>query len=176
MRNHALALTMLLMSTVILHAQEPNQRITDERSGREILIGNVTREGLENFGEWFNSGYQQYTPDSKHMDTIRRYETEYPDIFIVLGTWCGDSREQLPYFFKILDQLDYPPEKVSMIAVDRDKNAGNYKAADNNIQLVPTFIFTMNGKETGHIIETPERSLEQDFLNILQNSTSVAHD
>ena len=176
MKKHVFVLPMLLITTFILQAQEPNLRVTDINSGREILIGTVTREGLENLGDWFYSGYEQYTPNSEAMDAIREYEADYPDIFIVLGTWCGDSREQLPHFFKMLDQLDYPPKKISMMAVDRDKRAGDYNAAADDIQLVPTFIFTLHGKETGRIIETPVQSIEHDFLNLLQNNASVTHD
>lgn len=167
MKKQVFVIPMLLISSFILQAQEPNQCITDERSGREILIGTVTREGLENLGDWFHTGYQQYTPDIMHMDSIRKYEANYPDIFIVLGTWCGDSREQLSHFFRIVDELGYPAKKISMIAVDRDKKSGDYNAAEDNIQLVPTFIFMLHGKETGRIIETPVQSLEHDFLNIL---------
>lgn len=176
MRKIVLAITMILMSTFILQAQESNQRTIDVSSGREILIGTVTRAGLEDFGEWFNTGYREYMPDNAVIDTIRKYEANFPDVFIVLGTWCSDSREQIPHFFKILDQLHYPANKVSMMAVDRGKKAGDYSAAADNIQLVPTFIFTQHGKETGRIVETPVHSLEHDFLNILQNSDSVPRD
>ena len=160
----------------MLQAQEFDQRTIDERSGREILIGAATRHGLENLGGWFDSEYLEYTPDSLQVDSIRMYEAGFPDVFIILGTWCGDCREQIPRFFKILDQVNYPAEKVRMIAVDRDKKAGDYNPAEDNIQLVPTFIFTLNGKETGRIIESPEHSLEQDFLNILTNQTLVPQD
>ena len=176
MRKNLFFITMLLITTFILQAQESDQRVIDENSGREILIGKVTRQGFENLGDWFDAGYRQYTPDSEAIDSIRKYEANFPDVFIVLGTWCGDSREQLSHFFKILDQINYPAEKINMIAVDRDKKSGDYNAANDDIQFVPTFIFTLHGKETGRIIETPIHTLEEDFLNILKSSASVPHD
>lgn len=176
MKKYVFVVTMLLITTFILQAQESDQRVIDEKSGREILIGNVTRQGFENLGEWFDAGYRQYTPDSAAMDSIRKYEANFPDVFIVLGTWCGDSREQLSHFFKILDQINYPSEKINMIAVDRDKKSGDYSAANDDIQFVPTFIFSLHAKEIGRIIETPMHSLEHDFLNILKNSASVSQD
>ncbi len=176
MRKHLFVMPMLLITTFILQAQESDQRAIDEKSGREILIGKVTRQGLEKLGDWFDAGYQQYTPDSVTVDSLRKCEADFPDVFIVLGTWCGDCREQIPHFLKILDLLNYPVEKINMFAVDRDKKAGNYDAANDDIQLVPTFIFILHGKETGRIIETPIHSLEQDFLNILTNSTSAPQD
>lgn len=176
MIKHLFLIPMLLMTTFISQAQKFDHRVIDERSGREILIGPATREGLENLGEWFDSEYRQYTPDSLQLDSILQYNADFPDVLIILGTWCGDSREQIPHFFKILDQVNYPAEKVRMIAVDRDKMAGDYNAAEAGIQLVPTFIFTLHGKETGRIIETPVHSLEHDFLNILTNHTLVPND
>lgn len=176
MKKHLIIIPMLLVTTLMMQAQELDQHIIDKKNGREILIGNVTCHGLEKSGDWYDIGYKQYSPDSVSIDRLSKYAEDFPDIFIVLGTWCGDSREQLPHFFKILDQLDYPAEKVSMIAVDRDKKAGNYDAANDDIQRVPTFVFTLHGKEIGRIIESPIHSLEHDFLKILSNSTSLPHD
>ena len=39
-----------------------------------------------------------------------------------------------------------------------------------NIEKVPTFIFYKNGIEIGRIIESPEKSIEKDFLKILNGN------
>lgn len=173
MRN--ITLTFIIMiSSLFAGAQDNNQRIIDEKSGIEILIGTVTREGLDNFGDWYSAEYQQYQPDSSKITQISNLGDDYPWIFIVLGTWCGDSRQQVPRFFKILDQLNYPSERIFMVAVDRDKKTKDFCIGDYNIQLVPTFIFTHDGEEAGRIIETPETTLEGDLLSIMQKNTSAS--
>jgi thiol-disulfide isomerase/thioredoxin len=170
-----IALTLIIMiSTLFADAQDNNQRITDEKSGKEILIGTVTREGLNDFGDWFKTEYQQYQPDSSEIASIQSYGEDYPWVFIVLGTWCGDSRQQVPRFFKILDQLNYPSERIFMVAVDRDKKTKDFCLGDYNIQLVPTFIFTRDGEETGRIIETPESTLERDLLSIVKKHANAS--
>ncbi len=167
MRN--ITLTFIIMiSSLFAGAQDNNQRIIDEKSGKEILIGTTTREGLDDFGDWYDTEYQQYQPDSSIITQIRNFGDNYPWIFIVMGTWCGDSRQQVPRFFKILDQLNYPSERIFMVAVDRDKKTKDFCLGDYNIQLVPTFIFTSDGEETGRIIETPGTTLEGDLLSIIQ--------
>lgn len=161
----------LILTISNLFAQDDNHKIFDEKSGKEILIGTVTRDGLISMGDWFDSTYKAYKPDETIINSIKAKSAGYPWVFIVLGSWCGDSREQVPHFLKILDQLSYPPEQIFMVAVDRNKKAGNFCVGDYNITLVPTFIMTIDGEEKGRIIEAPVTTLEQDFLNILNRET-----
>jgi thiol-disulfide isomerase/thioredoxin len=37
---------------------------------------------------------------------------------IVLGSWCGDSKFQVPNFLKIMDAVKFDGDKLSFIAVD----------------------------------------------------------
>jgi thiol-disulfide isomerase/thioredoxin len=170
MKHTIFLILFLTFTSQISMAHDDNQRITDEKSGKEILIGTVTRAGLEEIGDWFATEYQKYRPDTNDISLIKNFQSDYPFVFIVLGTWCGDSHEQVPRFFKILDQLEYPSEKVFMVAVDRDKKAKDFCIGDYDITLVPTFIITDQGEETGRIIETPAETLERDLLNILRGS------
>lgn len=160
-----------LLMVMAVYAQDDNHRVTDTKSGKEILVGTVTRDGLISMGDWFNEEYNKYQPDSSVITSIKSHINDYPWVFIILGTWCGDSREQVPHFLKIMDLLQYPAEQIFMVAVDRDKKAGNFCVGDYNVTLVPTFIMTKDGDETGRIVETPVTTLEQDFLNILSGKT-----
>ena len=88
-------------------------------------------------------------------------------IKIVMGTWCPDSRREVPRFMRILDVWQFPASKVTFIGVDDAKLSpvGEYDKLD--IQRVPTFIIYKNNIEAGRIIENPKTSLEQDMVNIL---------
>lgn len=154
--------------TNVALAQQENQIVKDEKTGNDIFVGAVTREGLTNISNWFNEEYGFYNPDSSAIAVLRENKDKLPQLFIVLATWCGDSKEHVPHFFKIADQIGYPQEKIFMVAVDREKKGGEFCLADFEINLVPTFIFTKQGEEIGRIIETPVVSLEQDILNIIQ--------
>jgi hypothetical protein len=59
------------------------------------------------------------------------------------------------------------PEPV-IICVDKDKKAGDVSLEGMDILKVPTIIIYHNKRELGRIIETPQTTLEQDFLTILK--------
>lgn len=153
---------------VSLSAQETNKIVTDSVTGNKIIKGEATREGLLKLGDWFNEGYSSYQPDSEVIKSIQALKSDLPKILVVLGTWCGDSREHVPHFYKIVDQINYPAEKISMVAVDRAKKGSDFSLSNFDIQLVPTFIFIKEDKEIGRIIETPLTSVEQDMLDIIK--------
>jgi len=166
MKKLLFSLLVLILPSIGCLAQDDNHKVFDEKSGKDILLGAVTRDGLIGMGDWFDLAYNEYKPDSATIAALKESKDQYPYIFVVMATWCGDSREQVPHFYKIMDMLDYPKEQIFVVAVDRDKKAGNFCIGDFNVKLVPTFIFTIDGEETGRIIETPVNSLERDLLDI----------
>lgn len=159
---------LLLLTLSIVKAQQYNNSTIDTVKNKKMLIGYCTREAFQDtaFKDWFDEQYTNYQPD---YDVLDKLEGKLDDISItiVMGTWCSDSREQIPSFYKILDELNYSSEKITLISVDRKKKGLSDEADNLNIELVPTIIFYRNGNEIGRIIETPQESLEKDMLEIL---------
>jgi hypothetical protein len=148
-------------------SQSLNQWITDPETEEKILIGYGNRHGLTNsdFNAYFETEYQEYTP----IDTVCSYLEDNMDsinITIVLGTWCHDSQEQVPRFYKILDEIDFNPDKLIMIGVERNKTGGKVDISELEIDRVPTFILYRGNRELGRIVETPILSLEEDMMTI----------
>ncbi len=154
-------------------AQELNKKIEDPYRHQQVMLNQCTREGLislEEFKASYESNYQSYTVDSTQFESLKPLLAD-KKITIVLGTWCGDSKFQVPHFLKITDALEFPADHISYIAVDGQKKAENGLIDHLNIQRVPTFIvFNQEGKEIGRIIERPQESLEKDLLKILQKT------
>jgi hypothetical protein len=153
----------------ILVSQSVNQWFPDPETEGKVLIGYGDRQGLQNsdFNTYIEPEYHAYLP----IDTVCDYLTNRLDsieITIVLGTWCHDSQEQVPRFFRILDEIDFNPDKLTMIGVDRDKTGGEVDISELDIKRVPTFIFYRDNKELGRIIETPMISLEEDLMTIIR--------
>lgn len=153
--------------------QEFNKTMIDTTKDQEILIGDCNRDGLQGdiFGGSFETEYDLYTTNIEAIAELGQYSGTY-SVIIVLGSWCGDSREQVPRFLRIIDELGIPDDMIRFIAVDRTKSSGELEMqpeVELNTEKVPTFIIISNGKEIGRIIETPEESLEIDLLKILQN-------
>ena len=91
-------------------------------------------------------------------------------IKIVLGTWCPDSRREVPRFMRIIDELDIPHDRLEFIGVDDVKISPIENFDSLDIIRVPTFIFFRNNLEIGRIIENPVTSLEQDMIDILSRN------
>ena len=89
------------------------------------------------------------------------------DVTVFFGTWCGDSKRQLPKFLKVADKAGIPSEKIKLYGVDRTKKSADGLTEKYNIQRVPTFLFFKNGVELGRIVETPHTTIEGDIITIL---------
>jgi thiol-disulfide isomerase/thioredoxin len=162
----------MVSSISFLSAQDTNKIIQDEESGEPMLIGHCTRTAFadSSFSGWFKSEYKMYIPDSI---TVREIEYNLNDVktTIIMGTWCSDSREQVPHFFKVMDEAGYPENDITIICVNHDKKDSSGSVDSLNIELVPTFIFYRDGKEIGRIIETPLKTMEEDLYTVLKGST-----
>ena len=152
-----------------LFSQELNQVVMDTSINKEILLGYCDREAFEHelFNEWFNTEFKSYEVDSASLSSVDFQNHPQPEITIIMGTWCSDSRREVPRFYKILDKLEFDEDNLTIISVNRQKQAGDIETEHLNVELVPTFIFYENGIEKGRIIETPIHSLEKDFAEIL---------
>lgn len=117
--------------------------------------------------EWFTPKYDGYQLSTEWLNRVLDISHSGLTIKIVMGTWCPDSRKQVPAFLRILDIWNFPGDSVTFIGVDDQKLSpvGGYE--ELNIERVPTFIFYKNNIEAGRIIENPLTSLEQDMVNIL---------
>jgi Thioredoxin. len=149
--------------------------VNDEEKEYQVPIGigdyKELKEGT--FYTEMMEYYDSYVVDTLTANQIKdvlntKFSGKQWHIDIVFGAWCGDSKEHLPCFYKIVQSNHlFDWKDVTLIATDRDKKAGEIKIDDLNIEFVPTFIFYVDGKEIGRIIETPENSLEKDLLNII---------
>ena len=158
----------LLPLILVAFACVSNKTAVQRVEGEDILLGKVDREQLfEAQTDWMNE-YINYAPSSALIDSLKRLAGDVK-VEIFLGSWCSDSRRDVPRFYKILDQCGenaFPD--ISIWAVDRHK-----KIPDNNITderevwFVATFIFYRENKELGRIVERPAKSLEADMLKIL---------
>ncbi|MFW0717952.1 thioredoxin family protein [Pedobacter sp. N23S346] len=168
-----LSITLIIIAMNV-SAQEINKKIHDQVHNKDILINACTREGLTTlpeFKEMYDPLYAAYTPDAATLIELKKL-VKKEKIKIVFGTWCGDSKVNVPNFFKILDALHFKEKNVELIAVDGNKKAENGIIDGLDIKMVPTFIiYDQNGKELGRIIEGPKTTLEGDLLAIYQKKS-----
>lgn len=146
----------------IIFGCSSKKEITQEE---KILIGKIERSTLSNPDfPWYQRNYQNYNVQDS---IINKLKVDFSQIYckIFLGTWCSDSKREVPRILKIFDLISF--KNYEIIGLGRDKKSSGGEERELNIQKVPTIIFYKNEKEIGRIIETPTKTLEEDILDIL---------
>ena len=130
------------------------------------LIGEFPRKDLSNilYSSWFDENYKDYIVDKVTADKIKKYISRDLKIKVVMGTWCSDSRENVPSFFKLIDYLNIKEGNIELIGLDVNKENPNRDEKTYDIINVPTFIFYKNNEEINRIVEITLESFEKDIL------------
>jgi hypothetical protein len=156
-------------------ASQPVQRVNTEatdKRGNLILLGKSTRERLAQppFNDWYNKNYAAYTIDSNTANQIKPL-LKNKQFFLFMGTWCGDSRREVPRMYKILDYCQVKLSRIQLINLNNSdtayKQSPGHEERGLNILRVPTLLIYENGHEVGRVVESPVTSLEKDMFAIV---------
>lgn len=160
---------------VVTAAAAPTFGVVEGEKG-PYLVGEVTRADIvAGFPAW-NDSAAAYAPEPGAVARLAAVSRPV-DVVCVLGTWCGDSRREVPRFWKILESAANPNLRLRMFAVGRKDDAAALAKSEAvgaprdiravwGVTLVPTFIFRADGEELGRIIEIPTGTLEGDAAGI----------
>lgn len=147
-----------------------NHEIETTSDGK-MLLGVQTKSQLLKapYSEWYNPEHDSYIVDQKTITELKKVNLSSYNIVMALGTWCGDSHREVPRFMKILETLNFSDDKLTIIAVDRNKESPDGAEKTYSFGLVPTIMVQRDGKEIGRIVEYPTSGyLEKDLLAILK--------
>lgn len=136
--------------------------MAQQKDSTYVLEGKLNRSELEGFN-WFKEEYNQYKPSMSIVQELVKFDK--CSILVVLGTWCSDSHELVPQLFKVADLAGW--EKIELIGVDRKKQCSTVDIKPLNFEYVPVIMVFNNKKLTGKIVETTEKSIEEDLLKLL---------
>lgn len=156
----------LIISIVSCSTQKKVATATKDQTGNLIGIANKESFLAEPFNEWFLPNYATYETNKEVMEKLKPLLKEVT-IKGFMGTWCGDSKEQTPILYKILDEADFNYDHLELITVNRSKSTPDNLQEGFNIERVPTFIMYKNDKEIGRFVEYPRESVEADLLKIV---------
>jgi thiol-disulfide isomerase/thioredoxin len=159
----------IIIITIQIYSQD-YKIIVDEKNGEPLILGycptSIIIDSL--FKDTWTTEYNNYQLDFETLDSLEG-KLDNIIITIVFRSTCSDSREQLPRLFKILKELNYGVNLITLIGVNREKQGLSNEAEGLEIELVPTIIFYKDENEIGRIVETPSESLEKDMLKIIQS-------
>ncbi len=157
-------------STPVINTEIKNQ------NGQTILAGHASLSMMQApaYKPWFDESYNNYGVDKASTEQLKPLlQNKRMEIF--LGSWCGDSKREVPHMIKLLQDAGMDTAKLSLIFVNNSlssyKQSPQHEEQGKFIHHVPTFIVYDGKKEMGRIIESPIVSLEKDLLAILQEQS-----
>jgi len=140
------------------------------------LLGRCTAPQLdeEPYAVWSQEGYADYAPNPAVLEALRGLDTVGTKFTVFFGTWCGDSRREVPRLLKLFDAMGLDDGRVELVALDRTdealKQSPTGEERGREIYRVPTLIVERDGKEVSRLVEHPVLSLERDLLAILDGA------
>lgn len=140
---------------------------------KKKILGTCSVNDLkqEPYSAWYTSGLNDYVPNAEILDQLKKQKTSKITFKVFFGSWCGDSKRELPRMSRIFNELSIPEKNIQWIAVDDSstfyKQSPQREEKGLNIYRVPTFIAYDKNVEIGRITEFPVETLERDLLKIV---------
>jgi thiol-disulfide isomerase/thioredoxin len=148
-----------------------NVEATDKK-GNLILLGNTTRERLAQapFDTWYTKNFDSYIVDSITASQVKPL-LRNKRFLLFMGTWCGDSRREVPRIYRVLDYCRVKSTQIQLVNLNNSdtayKQSPQHEEQGLNIRRVPTLLIFEGEREVGRIVESPVTSLEKDMLAIV---------
>ncbi len=162
---------LIILAVLVISIQATAQTSAQKQ---KIIYGACTIETLktEPFSSWYDPNYESYKPDKEVLEKLKNEKLHDITFQVFFGSWCGDSKREVPRFMKLIEEIEYPVKKISLIGVGASdsllKQSPQHEEAGKGILRVPVFIVYKNEKEIGRITEFPVITLEKDLLAILE--------
>lgn len=132
----------------------------------EPFTGAVTRDEILAGSESWAGAFAEAEFDNAAATRLAEVEPG-AEVTIWLGVWCGDSRREVTRWWKAVDAAGDLPFTVEMIGVAR-----GFGERYEDLEAVPTFVVTRDGREVGRVVETSVTSIEKDVLALLAGEKS----
>jgi len=164
--SHSWLVVMLLAFSCSIMSRHHTSTTTTASSAIPTLTGWLTEpQLLEQIPGLLpeKDGYQPNTDAIKKLASL----TKDVEIIVFLGSWCPDSRREVPRFLRIIERTGNPHIKFRLLGLDRSKRDSAGLAEKYRIEFVPTFVVLYENGELGRITESPIVSIEQDLVEIL---------
>ncbi|NOZ60513.1 MAG: thioredoxin family protein [Calditrichaeota bacterium] len=166
MPKKILALGLLLLLFVV--SCEKKQEAV-KKATYPIMTNRINVEEMFSKIPAMKTELENYQPDSAAIGFLKNFSQDIT-VTILLGTWCPDSRREVPRFLKVMSSAHNPHFQYELFGLDRAKKDSLGMGEKFAVEYVPTFVVLKNGKEIGRIIETPTETIEQDLVEILLNA------
>lgn len=134
-----------------------------------LNVDSITKKSKKFYSD-FDSSYFKYKANKKKLDTLKGL-LKNASFVVFGGSWCSDTRRELPRLSFILDKCNFPVEEFTYFGVNKAKEVffQNEMSSNFKFKFVPAIIILKNKKEVGRIIENPlHGTLENDLIYYLR--------
>lgn len=121
---HTILVLVIYTYTISCRTQTAVQSATIKHEGVDprgnpMLLGKSNKERLqqEPYASWFNKNYMDYKIDSATAEKLRP-KLKNKKFLIFMGTWCGDSRQEVPKIYRLLDYCGVPGSDIQLVNLD----------------------------------------------------------
>jgi hypothetical protein len=164
-RVHLLFLSLIL---ILSSCTSQNYSVMKDEKGKIMVVGAIRWEDWQKVAGWESYAADDYTSDAALTQLLKELiQKRMPTLFLFAGSWCDDSKEELPRLYKLIIAERYLTGRIILFGVDRQKREPSGAAEKLKIEKVPTLVVFADGREIGRIIEHPKVSWEYDLFRIL---------
>lgn len=170
MRKPIYIIIALLLVSCAVHR---STKVLATKDHSDNLVGIATKNHFLQapYKSWFVSNYEEHLPEASSVKELKQL-IKGVKIKAFMGTWCGDSKREIPKFYKLLDAINFNYKNLQLVAVNRSKKTPDKLEKGYHIKRVPTFIFYKKGEEIGRFVEYAVENMEKDFIKILKEDTT----
>lgn len=136
------------------------------RMDGNVLEGIFTYQDLEAQYPWAKNK-PNYAVNQSAIALLSQH-AQHLTFIVVLGTWCGDSREHVPEFYHIAKSAGIADTSMQFIGTLRNKRTTFIDLEPMCIEYVPTFFAFYKGESIGKIVESPADRIETDLAEMLK--------
>ncbi len=140
--------------TISCNSYKHVQYETIYKGKEKTLKGVLNRSVIESDTAfpWFKENMKWGNNDANTINTFKTKADKF-NLVVFGGTWCEDTQNILPKFYKLIAESNYSEKKILMLGVDRKKNTIDSLNVQYKITNVPTFIVMHKGIEVGRVVE-----------------------
>src|SRR6476661_6776234 len=120
-----------------LLSERPNEKTYKGIISRDILLGDTSFKWM--------SYARNFAGDKNAVEGLKKNKDSI-QLLVFMGTWCEDSQDIVPKFFKMTDVAGFPQDRITLIGVDRKKTTLSHLTEALGITNVPTILVMKNGK------------------------------
>lgn len=162
-------LVLAVLATQLSFAQVQYEVSKDPKNGLKTVKGILSREQLQNDTAfaWMKNDISWYKPNAACVANLIPVKDSI-QLIIFIGTWCEDSHIVLPQLLRMLDQVKFAADHLTIIGVDRSKHTLGSLSAALGVTKAPTILVMKNGREIGRVEEYGKYGVyDQELAEVL---------